>query len=81
MALADPTPRPPTDPATRADIDLLRADLLREIERLRTDTVRAAERQNADMARMEARLLWRLLGGAGVIGALLALFRVLDLLP
>jgi len=75
MSLPDPTP--PPEAATRADLDMLRADLSQEMKRLRADLLREMERLRADMAKMEARLFWRVLGGTG---ALLALFRLFDLL-
>lgn len=54
-------------PATSRDESVTRSDL---------DILEA--RLRAELAALESRLLWRLLGG---IGALLALFRLLDLLP
>ncbi len=72
MALADPSADSAgSSPVTRADLDVLRADMRADLERMRADL-------SGEIARLEARLLWRLLGA---LGALLALFRLLDFLP
>lgn len=69
------------DYATKADVEVLRADLATVAAELRAEiaavrTEIAAVR--TEIASAESRLTWRLLGG---VGALLALFRLLDLLP
>ncbi len=58
----------------RADVSVFRADMVAGFAELRAEI--AALR--VDIAAVESRLTWRLLGG---VGALLALFRLLDLLP
>ena len=64
-SMAEPAREP--DYATKADLDVLRADMNAGFAELR-----------AEIAAAEARLTWRLLGG---VAALLALFRLLDFLP
>lgn len=62
------------DYATKADIDVLRAETAAATAELRGEI--AAVR--GEIAAAEARLTWRLLGG---VAALLALFRLFDALP
>ncbi len=62
------------DYATKADLSVLRADM----SVLRADMTTGFAELRAEIAAAESRLTWRLLGG---VGALLALFRLLDLLP
>ncbi len=68
MALPD---HAPPEPVFRADLDILLADMRADVERLRANL-------SGEIARLEARLRWRLIGA---VGALLALFRLLDFLP
>ncbi len=67
MAMADSPLPPDAAPVTRADLDVLRETLRADIERLR-----------ADVAGVESRLLWRLLGGGGLLAVL---FRLSAWLP
>lgn len=92
--MAEPAREP--DYATKADIDVLRAEMnagmaeLRgemhtEIAAVRTEigTVRTEiGAVRTEIGAVEARLTWRLLGGVAALLALfLTLFRLLDLLP
>lgn len=70
--MAEPARQP--DYATKADLDLLRADM----DVLRVDMHAGFAELRAEISAAESRITWRLLGG---VGALLALFRLFDLLP
>lgn len=62
-----------TDYATKADLDVLRADMNAGFAELRGEL-------RAEIAAAESRLTWRLLGGVAALLALfLTLFRLLDL--
>ena len=77
--MAEPAREP--DYATKADLDVLRADMAAgfaevraEIADVRTEVADV----RTEVAAAESRLTWRLLGG---VAALLTLFQLLDLLP
>ena len=71
--MAEPAREP--DYATKADLDVLRAEVRSDLD---VAVERLENRLRAEIAAGEARMLWRLLGG---MAALLTLFRLLELLP
>lgn len=70
------------DYATKADVDVLRAEMNAGFAELRGEMQTEIAKLRTEIGAVEARLTWRLLGGVAALLALfLTLFRLLDLLP
>jgi hypothetical protein len=78
--MSEPAREP--DYATKADIDVLRAEMNAGFAELRGEMQTEIAKLRTEIGAVEARLTWRLLGGVAALLALfLTLFRLLDLLP